>query len=130
MRTIWKYEFYVESVVVIEMPRGAKVLPYVAPVSSADSTLLIWAVVDDEQPKEERTFYIISAEQEIPADVQLDYVGTAQHRYVQLDNTGSTPHSLVWHVFERNLQREQMLADNLEALKAEMDRWSKTWSQR
>lgn len=109
MRTIWKYQIPIKPTVVIEMPKGAKIFPHLAAVSQDKNHLVIWAEVDDRQPKEDRTFHIFGTGHEIPEHRQLDYIGTVPLRF------------LVWHLYERNFQREQMIADNLEVLKGEID---------
>ena len=118
MRTIWKYELYIEPVVTVAMPKGAKILPHVDIVSQEVNHFVIWAEVDDQQPMEDRILNVFGTGHEIPAHKQLDHIGTFRLRF------------LYWHVFERNHRRERMLAENLEALKAEVDKWSKTRSQR
>ena len=91
---IWKYELKPTEMQTINMPKGARVLCVQAQRGSA----CIWAVVDQESDKEERTFITKCTNEDFPEwlnkrNVQLahpDYIGTFQLE----------AGSLVFHVFE------------------------------
>lgn len=94
MKTIWKYHIDIAPVVIVEMPKGAKILPHVDIVSQDKDLLVFWAEVDDEQPKEDRIFRIFGTGHEMPADKRLDYIATVRLRY------------LVLHVYEQPIEAQ------------------------
>lgn len=103
MKTIWKYPFYVEGTVVIEMPKGAQILPYVA-ADAHSNLLVIWAEVDDnpDVPKEDKIIRVVGTGTEIPKVSPpnvLTYIGTVPNG------------PWVWHVYEQTFN--QIMARNL-----------------
>lgn len=83
MKTIHKFTLTQNGSQTIEMPRGAKIL-HCAP---QHGEVQLWALVNTDEPKVTRFFWIIGTGQEMP-DVPLKYVGTVQITM------------WVWHIFE------------------------------
>ena len=86
-RTIWKFWLPLREEQVIPMPADA----VVRHIGVQDSGLHLWVEVDPEQPKIERTFYVVGTGHPLPTppdDHFLDYLGSVQ------------PGSFVWHVYE------------------------------
>lgn len=85
MITIWKYSLKLDDKVKLEMPKGAQILT----VQMQGITPYLWALVDTESKKEERTFFIFGTGTSNPRlGFELNYIGTFQERF------------FVWHVFE------------------------------
>lgn len=88
MKRVFKYPLEVTDQCEIEMPLGAEILT----VQSQYGTPHIWAMVDDDQLPEKRTFCLIGTGHPICHDTtQLKYIGTFQ-------KVGGT---FIGHVFER-----------------------------
>jgi hypothetical protein len=86
MRTVHKYPFQVDSTVVLNLPRGAEVL-HVA--CRDDGMPCLWALVDDENKKEPRTFLVIATGKPVPGPRNaLRHVAT----FFEVPD--------VWHLFE------------------------------
>lgn len=86
MKTIWKFFLEVTDVQIVFMPAGARVLPVVE-TAGIGRPLQIWAEVDTDLEREERTYYVVGTGNPFPA-AAARYVGTCSHG------------SLVWHVYE------------------------------
>lgn len=101
MTTIWKFPFHIRDTVAIEMPRGATVLPHLEParLEQGEPGLVIWAVVDPDQPTETRVFHVVGTGHPMP-ETPLNYIGSA------------LAGPLVWHVFER--ARQPLLVEHAE----------------
>lgn len=83
--TIWKFPLPIEDFVLLDMPKGAKVLT----VQTQQETVCLWAIVNPNNETEKRGFYIVGTGHPFPKHAS-DYVGTVQVR------NGF----LVFHVFE------------------------------
>ena len=83
MKTIYKYPLIVGGENIIGMPSGAKVLD----VQSQRGELVLWAIVDLQNPFEARHFDVIGTGFSLPDEAD-QYIAS-----VQLG-------PLVWHVFE------------------------------
>jgi hypothetical protein len=86
MNKVFKYELYIGDVVNVEMPIEAQILC----VQAQKDIPIIWAIVDPENPVENKTFYIFGTGQVIPKDNNLKYIGTVQ----------LLKGELVFHIFE------------------------------
>ena len=85
MKSVWKYLFKPNDIIVLSMPEGAKPLS----VQVQGSLLCLWAIVDTTKEKTPRTFRVFGTGHPIDDDA-LAFVGTVQ----MYDG------KLVWHVFE------------------------------
>lgn len=86
MKTIYKYPLSLNTELPIAMPAGA--IPLY--VSAQGDTLMLWALVDTDQPHQVRHFHVYGTGHPIDEKCDLAYIGTA----FMYDGT------LVWHVFE------------------------------
>jgi hypothetical protein len=89
MNAIFKYPIMADGSLVIALPKGAKILD----VQAQHGNPFIWALVDDEAPKEKRVFEIYGTGhpiKNITEPTAREYIGTFQL------NGGS----LVFHLFE------------------------------
>jgi hypothetical protein len=86
MKTIWKFELPKQGKIL--MPKGAEILT----VQTQNEIPCIWAVVNPDADKEERTFVIYGTGFEFQL-IDYKYIGTFQMH----------SHGLVFHVFEANL---------------------------
>lgn len=84
METIWKYPLSGQNPEVISMPSGAVILT----VQVQDGTPCLWALVETENEKEDRTLHVVGTGQPFPDAQAAHYVGTFQVGI------------FVWHVFE------------------------------
>lgn len=85
MRTIYKYTLQINDSVAVGLPKGAEVLC----IQPQASSLYLWALVDPEQPIEQRVFQIVGTGH--PTEMtKASYIET-----VQLFGG-----SLVYHIFE------------------------------
>lgn len=91
MKTIWKKQISENSDLKVELPTGAQFLD-VQVQNISDHGIMLWFLVDTEQPLEVRYFKIIGTGHEIitPLDRNFRYCGTVQQ----------ANGALVWHVFE------------------------------
>jgi hypothetical protein len=85
MKTIWKYQLETTGTQYFEMPLMANVIH----VSEQDGTLMLWATVEEDAPRELRTFYVRGTGQPLTGEEHI-HLGTV------VTNGGQ----LVWHVFE------------------------------
>ena len=87
-KTIWKFELEIADKQTIEMPVNAEILT----VQTQNEIPCLWALVDPDDPKEDRVIKIFGTGHPIVYDAGVDrkYIGTYQLR-------GG---SLVFHVFE------------------------------
>lgn len=93
MRTIWKYDVPVTDKVVLEVPDGAKFLPFVADQHGTNGRVLqLWAEVDtrraETHPMEKVSIYVVGTGNPMPDEV-------GNHGY--LGSVVSGP--FVWHVY-------------------------------
>lgn len=86
-RTIWKYPFHVNDSVVIEMPIGAKIIPFVGGAMPYDDMLFIWAEVDPEAEREDRVLHVVGTGNPMPQR-PMRHIGTCPNG------------RFVWHVYE------------------------------
>lgn len=89
MKAIWKFPFHISDTVIIEMPKGARILPYVA--YAGNGMMVVWAEVnaDKDAPKEDKILYVVGTGHPMPESL-LAYIGTV-----------ITNEALVWHCYER-----------------------------
>jgi len=73
MKRVFKYPLEVDTQRII-MPRGAKLLT----VQTQGSAPMLWALVDDNAPMEDRAIIIVGTGWEVPEVQNLEYVGTFQ----------------------------------------------------
>ena len=85
MKAIWKFPLSVEDRQEIEMPAGAEILT----AQLQGNTLYLWAVVDDQAPKEKRTIEVFGTGQLMSSETRK-YISTFQLYRL----------ALVFHVFE------------------------------
>lgn len=87
-KQVWKYELKTELNQIIEMPKGAEILT----VQTQNGHPYLWALVDPEQPKEERHIEVFATGEPISYGMGIDrkYINSYQLR-------GG---SFVFHVFE------------------------------
>lgn len=83
MFTVYKYPFYIEDEIVLEMPAGAKVIH----VDTQDGQPCMWARVDTKSPLETRKFLLVGTGHPIEGN-PWRHVGTFQMP------------PFVWHLFE------------------------------
>ena len=86
MRTIYKYKIPLTDAFELQLPEGAEILSVAAQYDKP----MLWALVDDEAPKEVHKFRGAEAWSSLPSDCTLKYLGTV----IMLNNT------FVYHVFE------------------------------
>ena len=91
-RKVYKYEIKIrDDLQELLIPSGAQLLHVDEQEGDwANAKIELWALVDPESPFTTRRFRVYGTGHPI-RDVDMAYVGTAQHR-----TTG-----LVWHVFEK-----------------------------
>ena len=89
MKQIFKYPLEVDDYQEIRMPGDAVILD----VQDQNRQIVLWALVDRQNPEESRCFRVIGTGQPMVDDGGLVYVGSVQQWY---DVGGS----LVWHIFE------------------------------
>lgn len=87
MKKIYKYQLTKVGENKIRMPKGTKVLT----AQNQTDNIEIWAITDDTQEEEIRTFVVIGTGTPFEDNVRLLYIST-----VQVNNG-----ALVWHIFER-----------------------------
>ena len=73
-KTIWKFAFEINDEIVIEMPKGAKILT----VQVQNGLAFIWALVDPDAEKEKRYFDLYGTGHPIDMSIDRWYVGTFQ----------------------------------------------------
>lgn len=86
MRTIYKYDIFIQDVFTILMPIDAEILT----VQTQYGSPYFWAKVDTNAEKERRRFCLFGTGHEIPPEKDLQYIGTFQ----------VSGGSLVFHLFE------------------------------
>lgn len=86
MRTIWKFQFPVEDEFTLDMPEGAQVLH----VREQNMKPCLWALVNPDNPAEERHFKLRGTGHPIHEENPLKYLGT----FFLIDG------GFVGHVFE------------------------------
>ena len=91
MQTIWKYETPILGKFTLNIPKGAEILTI--QIDKKTNSPVIWAIVDDEAPLEERYFELYGTGHKMHTDIGIErkYIGT-----YQLDNG-----AFVGHIFER-----------------------------
>lgn len=91
-KTIWKFTIPVTDVVEVEMPRNARVLPFVQTAKSGElgprAALNLWAEVHPNLEKVMRRFHIVGTGNPFPNVQHSAYVGSV------VDGP------FVWHVYE------------------------------
>lgn len=80
---IWKYQVIIEHEVLINLPEEHRILS----IQAQDGYMTVWAMVDPESPKVDKTLYVYGTGHPINSDGKT-FIST-----VQLNG-------LVWHVFE------------------------------
>lgn len=88
-QTIWKFPLEVTDKQFINLPKGAEVLA----VQTQNEEPCLWALVNPNEPKEERCFETFGTGHPVPVGMGVDrkYISTYQ----------LSGGSLVFHVFER-----------------------------
>lgn len=87
MLTIRKYQFFVDDTVTLALPRGAQILS-VAKQRPIPGALELWALVNTDEPKEERRLYVRGTGHNAEAVASARFITTVHEP------------SLVWHIFE------------------------------
>lgn len=89
MKVVYKYPLsdWQET---IKMPKDAEILT----AQIQGTTTYIWALVDTDNPIEERTFAIYGTGNEIKSCGEMRYINTI------FQNAGLSLTSYVWHIFE------------------------------
>ena len=88
MKVIWKYPLIVSRNQTIRMPEGAQVLC----VQMQDDEPHLWAMVDTQAPRTDRTFYTMGTGRELPE-------GSLSWHFGHYIGTYQTP-PYTFHVFE------------------------------
>lgn len=86
MKVIYKYPLVVAGEQQVEMPKGAQLLT----VQVQREVFCVWAIVDTDAEKEQRTISIIGTGHPLADAASLDYLGSAQ-----------LSDALIFHVFEK-----------------------------
>ena len=86
MSVIYKYPLAAMDEQKVAMPRGAHILC----IDVQRGVYCLWALVDPEAEKEQRTFSIVGTGHQIADAARLDYIGSAQ-----------LGDALIFHVFEK-----------------------------
>lgn len=86
MSKIYKYELEITDKQILYIPKGGKILS----VQFQNSTLCLWALVDLNNPNQERIIRILGTGHEAKESSLKYYIDTVQ----QFDG------KLIWHVFE------------------------------
>jgi hypothetical protein len=73
-KQIWKYPIQISDCVEHEMPRGARLLC----VQVQWGMPCLWAIVDPEQPRVRRRFWVVGTGHPFPNSEGLFYIGTVQ----------------------------------------------------
>lgn len=95
MKTVWKYTLGVEEHQYLNMPCDAQVVH----VGEQHGDLCIWALVDTEQPKEDRFFHVFGTGHPMTMDATSRFAGK-EYQYL---GTGMLQGgSLVLHVFKQD----------------------------
>ena len=89
MKTIYKYHIPILSEFQLRLPKDAVILAF----QTQNGTPTIWAIIDTSSVEEERSFMLFGTGHPVPAEANLQYIGTTQQ--------GLDPLSLVWHLFEK-----------------------------
>jgi hypothetical protein len=87
MLTVYKYDIPLKGRFTLELPRGAKILAFMA----QHDTPGIWALLDPEQLPQTRVFRLVGTGHQVGDQEQLDYLGSCVTRF------------FVWHLFETHL---------------------------
>jgi hypothetical protein len=100
---IYKYEISPEGMQSLEMPHGAQPLDVQVQLQQDGSaTVVLWALVMPEQPKEARRLAVVATGDDLPAEIveKFSYVKTFQTLSPRMDEDGEiVPKSIVFHVF-------------------------------
>jgi len=72
--TIWKFEMEIKNFQLVSMPEGAEILS----AKAQNEIPTIWALVNPENKKEARSFFIIMTGKEIPRNCAMKYISTIQ----------------------------------------------------
>ncbi len=75
MRTIWKFPFEVDDILEIAMPKGAEVLH----VDAQNDQPCIWAMVNSDEPMEDRRFLLFGTGLVVP-HMKIMHLGSFQMR--------------------------------------------------
>lgn len=94
MKRIFKYPLATIDAQTVVMRRGAQPLC----VQMQNGLPCLWAMVDDQEPDEDRTIRVIGTGHPIPDANRLDYIGTYQihggslvfHAFIVADAQGGT----------------------------------------
>ena len=89
---IFKWTLRIDGWQEIEMPIGSQILS----MQIQNENPQLWALVDEKNATEKRSFITVGTGQEIPVDV-VDYIGS-----YQIENG-----SLVFHVFEQITEQQK-----------------------
>jgi hypothetical protein len=79
LRTVWKYEISLETLQELQIPKGAILLSLQRQGHRKDDKLCLWCLVDTEEEKEARTFFLLGTGEELPTGIKYEYVGTIQY---------------------------------------------------
>ena len=92
MNTIWKFFVEITDHVVINMPKGAKILK----LDKQQGLLCLWCLVDDKAPDEQRYFRIFGTGRTLTKD---DKAIPLEHM-IYIDTFQLGGGKLVFHMFE------------------------------
>lgn len=109
MKAIWKFPIHVSDSVVVQMPKGARILPHVEAVSP--SVIVFWAEVNSVEgyPTEDRVLYVVGTGNQMPERANK-HLGT------------TVAGQFVWHLYEHE---ETIAEKNAKAFEEEIARgWS------
>lgn len=72
MKAVWKFVITPECT--LALPQGAKILT----IAAQDTLICMWALVESEALPVERSFKVFGTGKQIPSDIPMQYVGSAQ----------------------------------------------------
>lgn len=88
MKTIYKYRIPFMEVAKVDMPKDALIIR----VDGLDGALWLWAIVDTDNPIEERTFHLYKTGSEMPSNINLAFYHGCGAIFIQME--------LMMYVFE------------------------------
>ena len=95
MQTIYKYEIPIKDEAVVSMPKDAQCLKFAMQAEK----LCVWALVDTEAEKEERSFKIFGTGHQLPSNFHVAW-GIDDGDYNYCDTVFDR--HFVWHIFVKS----------------------------
>lgn len=76
MRTVWKYKIILEREQAIDIPEGAKIVSFHKQGTRHEDDIFIWCLVDTDNPKETRRFFLLETGEPLDGLGDLEYIDT------------------------------------------------------